>query len=166
MTTRTHIGPETHSDSTTLPAMDDLRGLEVRDIDGDKIGTVDDSYTDPQGTYLRYIAVKTGWFGTKHHMIPVDDVRLERDQDGDPFLVVPYDKDRLKSAPAFDRDEDFTYQRESDVYAHYGRTGYWEAVRARQTAPAPTPEIAEAEVADAIARGKDPHGVAVKRWGV
>jgi hypothetical protein len=39
-------------------------------------------------------------------------------------------------------------------------------VRARQTTPAPTPEIAEAEVADAIDRGDDPNKVAVKRWGV
>ena len=107
------------------------------------------------------MAVKTGWFGTKRHMIPIDDVRMEGDH-----LIVPYDKDHLREGPTFERDEDFTRSHEERVYGHYGRTGYWDAVRARQTTPAPTPEIAEAEVADAIDRGEDPRQVAVKRWGV
>jgi hypothetical protein len=158
---QTHIGPEGYPATTTIPGMDRLEGMEVRDPSGDKIGKVDDSYTDSGGTYLRYVAVKTGLFGTKRHMIPVDDIRFEEDH-----LVVPYDKDHLREGPTFERDEDFTRAHESRVYGHYGRTGYWDAVRARQTAPAPTPEIAEAEVADAIDRGDDPRVVAVKRWGV
>jgi hypothetical protein len=158
---QSHIGPEGYSEATTLPSMDRLEGMKVRDANGDKIGTVEDSYTDTQGTYLRYLAVKTGWFGTKRHMIPIDDVRMEGDH-----LVVPYDKDHLREGPTFERDEDFTRSHEERVYGHYGRTGYWDAVRARQTTPAPTPEIAEAEVADAIDRGEDPRQVAVKRWGV
>jgi sporulation protein YlmC with PRC-barrel domain len=44
--------------------MDRLEGMKVRDSAGEKIGTVDDSYTDSQGSYLRYLAVRTGWFGT------------------------------------------------------------------------------------------------------
>jgi hypothetical protein len=155
------IGPEGYPEATRVPSLDRLEGMEVRDPSGDKIGKVDDSYTDSGGTYLRYVAVKTGLFGTKRHMIPVDDIRFEEDH-----LVVPYDKDHLREGPTFERDEDFTRAHESRVYGHYGRTGYWDAVRARQTAPAPTPEIAEAEVADAIDRGDDPRVVAVKRWGV
>jgi hypothetical protein len=165
MLDRSHIGPEGYSESTMLPSMDRLEGMEVRDSAGDKIGTVDDSYADAQGTYLRYIAVRTGWFGNKRHMIPIDDVRMERAGD-ESYLVVPYTKDQLREAPSFERDEDFTRAHEQRVYGHYGRTGYWDAVRARQTTPAPTPEIAEAEVEDAIDRGEDPNQVAVKRWGV
>lgn len=162
---RTIIGPETYSDMTTLPRLGDLEGMEVRDVDGDKAGKVDDVYTDEQTGYARYLAVKTGLFGTKRHMIPIDDVRLEADGD-DRYLVVPYDRDRLKEGPTFERDEDFTREHEERTYRHYGRTGYWDAIRARQTAPAPTPEIAEAEGEDAIRRGEDPRQVAVKRWGV
>jgi hypothetical protein len=43
---RTHIGPESYSESTNLPPIDQLEGMEVRDASGDKIGKVDDSYTD------------------------------------------------------------------------------------------------------------------------
>lgn len=162
---RTHIGPEDYSETTSLPPMDQLEGLEVRDASGDKIGKVDDSYTDSQGSYVRYLAVTTGWFGTKRHMIPVDDVRMESDGD-ERYLTVPYDRDRLRGAPTHDRDEDFTRRHEEATYGHFDRTGYWDAVRARQTTPAPTPEIAEAEVEGAIRRGDDPNQVAVKRWGV
>lgn len=161
----TIIGPETYSDQTRLPRLADLEGMEVRDVNGDKIGTVDDAYTDAEGGYARYLAVTTGWFGTKRHMIPVDDVRLETDGD-DRYLLVPYDKDHLREGPTFERDEDFTREHETATYAHYGRTGYWDAIRARQTTPAPTPEIAEAEAEAAIRRGDDPRVVAVKRWGV
>lgn len=159
------IGPEGYSETTMLPPLDQLEGMEVRDASGDKVGTVEDSYTDNSGSYARYIAVKTGWFGTKRHMIPVDDVRTEGDGD-DRYLVLPYDKDQLREGPAHDRDEPFTRGHEDATYGHYGRAGYWDAVRARQTTPAPTPEIAEAEVRDAIDRGDDPNDVAVKRWGV
>ena len=162
---RTHIGPESYPESTNLPPIDQLEGIEVRDAAGDKIGRVDDPYTDTGGAYVRYLAVTTGWFGTKRHMIPVDDVRVESDGDR-AYLVVPYTKEQLRDAPTHARDEDFTQADEEATYGHYGRTGYWDAVRARQTAPAPTPEIAEAEVQDAFRRGDDPGQVAVKRWGV
>ena len=124
------------------------------------------AYTDSEGGYVRYLAVKTGWFGTKRHMVPVDDVRVESDGD-DEYLVLPYDKDHLREGPtrsSATRTSPASTRR--PTYGHYGRTGYWDAIRARQTTPAPTPEIAEAEVADAIDRGDDPRQVAVKRWGV
>jgi hypothetical protein len=38
---------------------------------------VSGTYTDAGGTYARYLAVTTGWFGTKEHVVPVDDVRVE-----------------------------------------------------------------------------------------
>jgi hypothetical protein len=139
--------------------------LEVRDASGEKVGTVADAYTDLSGSHVRYLAVATGWFGTKRHLIPLDDVRFENDGAGD-YLVLPYDKDLLEGGPTYELDEDITHDDESGIYGHYGREGYWDAVRARQTTPAPTPQIAEAEVADAIRRGEDPRGVAVKRWGV
>ena len=48
-------------------------------------------------------------------------------------LVVPYDKDHLREGPTFERDEDFTRSHEERVYGHYGRTGYWDAVRPART---------------------------------
>lgn len=164
---RTHIGPESYSDRTMLPPLDELEGMEVYDINGDRVGKVSHVYTDSTAGNVRYLAIATGWFGMRHHTVPVDDVRTEIDGD-DAFLMLPYDNDTLKQGPTYDPDDDrsLTRAEEIRIYGHYGRDAYWDAVRARQTAPAPTPEIAEAEVQAAIDRGEDPSVVAVRRWGV
>jgi sporulation protein YlmC with PRC-barrel domain len=186
---RAGLGPEDYPATTAIPPLEDLGGMEVRDVNGEKVGKVEDAYVDADTSYVRYLAVSTGWFGTKRHMVPVDDVRMERGE-GDDYLVVPYDKDHMRDAPSFERDEAFSREQEYRTYGHYGRTGYWDALRARQstpaatpeiaereertgdelkarqTTPAPTPEIAQAEIDAAIARGEDPNQVAVKRWGV
>jgi hypothetical protein len=162
------IGPEGYSESTRLPSLGRLRGADVRTTEGGKIGTVKDVYLDAGARYARYLAVKTGWFGGTH-VVPVDDVTYV-DDGGDLYVVVPYAEDQIKHAPAFGDDDELTPERERAIYDHYERVGYWEdardIVRARQTEPAPTPQIAEAEVADAIRRGDDPRRVRVKRWGI
>jgi sporulation protein YlmC with PRC-barrel domain len=160
------IGPEGYSEATRLPSLSRLRGMDVRTGDGEKVGTVKDVYLDADARHSRYLAVKTGWFsGT--HVVPVDDVDFV--DDGDPHVVVPYPAGQMKDAPAFGDDDELTPEREREIYDHYQRVGYWDEsrdiVRARQTEPAPTPQIAEAEVADEIRRGGDPQRVRVKRWG-
>jgi sporulation protein YlmC with PRC-barrel domain len=161
------IGPEGYSESTRLPSLGRLRGMDVRTTDGEKVGKVKDVYLDAEARHARYLAVKTGWFsGT--HVVPVDDVTYV-DDDRDAHVVVPYTAEHLKGAPTFGDDDELTPEREGAIYDHYQRVGYWDdardIVRARQTEPAPTPQIAEAEVADAARRGHDPRRVRVKRWG-
>jgi sporulation protein YlmC with PRC-barrel domain len=164
----TRIGPEGYPEATRLPSLGTLRGMAVRNPEGDKVGKVSDVYLDSDAEFVRYLAVKTGWFAGRH-IVPVDDVTYVDDGD-DAYVVVPYATDQLKNAPTFGDDDDITPERERAIYDYYERVGYWdearEAVRARQTAPAPTPRIAEAEVEDAISRGQDPARVRVKRWGV
>ncbi len=159
------IGPEGYPEGTRLPSLGRLRGMDARTTDGEKVGTVRDVYLDSEARYVRYLDVKTGWFSGSH-IVPVDDVTYVEE---DACVVVPYSAEILKAAPTFGDDEEMTADRERSIYEHYRRPGYWdearEAVRARQTAPAPTPQIAEAEVADAIRRGDDPGAVRVKRWG-
>ncbi len=161
------LGPEGYSEATRLPSLGRLRGMDARTTDGEKIGTVKDVYLDAEARYARYLAVKTGWFGGTH-VVPIDDVTYVNGED-DSYVVVPYAADQIKNAPTFGDDDELTPERERAIYDHYQRVGYWEdtrdIVRARQTEPAPTPQIAEAEVADAIRRGDDPRRVRVKRWG-
>ena len=137
------IGPEGYSESTRLPSLSRLRGMAVRTTDGEKIGKVKDVYLDAEARHARYLLVKTGWFSGSH-VVPVDDVTYVDDGD-DAYVAVPYAEEQLKGAGYWDQTRDI--------------------VRARQTEPAPTPQIAEAEVADAIRRGRDPERVRVKRWG-
>jgi sporulation protein YlmC with PRC-barrel domain len=163
------IGPESYSESTRLPSLSRLRGMTLSNIEGEKIGTVRDVYLDANAAVVRYLAVSTGWLSRGTHVVPIDDVAYI-DGDDESHVVAPYTADQVRNAPSLDGDAELTYEREQAIYDYYDRTGYWDerraAVRARQTPPAPTPRIAEAEVADAISRGDDPTGVRVKRWGV
>ena len=93
---RSHIGPEAYSDETMLPSLEELAGMDVCDVAGERIGTVEDAYTDTEGGYVRYLGVKTGWLGTRRHVIPVDDVHMEFDGDDEPFLSVPYERDQMR----------------------------------------------------------------------
>jgi PRC-barrel domain protein len=170
-----------------------VRGRAVLDADGGGIGEVADIYVDERGD-VRYLAVETGWLGTRRTLVPVEEIAvMEIDEEW--ALVLPYGGDRLRQGPAFGAGDDLTVDRERAVYDHYGLPGYWEIaderqstpaptpeiaaaddagataearragdVRARQTEPAPTPRIARAEVDDAVARGEAPESVRVRRW--
>ncbi|MFN8109383.1 MAG: PRC-barrel domain-containing protein [Thermoleophilia bacterium] len=150
------IGPEDYPATTRLPSLDRLRGMEVRDEREEKVGKVVDVYLDAEARYVRYLVIGTGMLGRTRGAIPVDEVRYVDTGEDDAHIVVPYSREHLAAAPMLEDDE-LTPDRERAIYTHYQRAGYWEdarqAVRARQTTPAPTPEIAEAgAVADLNSR--------------
>ena len=163
------VGPEGYSETTRLPALSQLRGMDVCAEDGERIGKVKDVFLDAEARHVRYLSISTGWMSGSS-VVPVDDVTFVDDGRDDPYVVVPYGVEQIRNAPALGDGDEVTAEDERAVYEHYRRTGYWDEardiVRARQTPPAPTPRIAEAEVADAARRGDDPAGVRVKRWGV
>jgi sporulation protein YlmC with PRC-barrel domain len=164
------IGPESYSQGTRLPSLSRMKGADVCDRAGEKIGEVADVYLDSNAEYVRYLEVKTGWTGRSRGLVPIDDVDFEDRGGKNLTLIVPYTKDQIRHAPTLDEDDELTPDREQEIYRHYERSGYWEearqAIHARQTTPAPTPQIAEAEAASLMRRGKDPSEVRVKRWGV
>ncbi|MCC6830580.1 MAG: PRC-barrel domain-containing protein [Thermoleophilia bacterium] len=147
------IGPEAYPDTTRLPSLSRIRGMDVCDESGDRVGKVSDVFLDADARYVRYLVVGTGMMGRRRGAIPIDEVRYVDDGDGDPRIVVPYSRDHLAAAPALEDGDELSPEREHAIYDHYRRAGYWEearqAVRARQATPAPTPEVAQAEaVAD------------------
>ena len=90
-------------------------GHELLDVNGDKIGSIEDvRYGDATGG-LKWLLVKTGLFGTKKILVPAGEVRASEDA-----LVVPYAKDRVKDAPGVDVDETFTTEEEQNMCAYYG----------------------------------------------
>ncbi|HWH14957.1 MAG TPA: SRPBCC family protein [Miltoncostaeaceae bacterium] len=164
------IGPEGYSESTRLPSLSRLKGADVCDRSGEKLGEVSDVYLDSNAEYVRYLEVKTGWTGRSSGLVPIDDVDFEDRGGKNLTLIVPYTKDQIRNSPTLDDDAELTPEREQEIYRHYERSGYWEearrAIDARQTTPAPTPTIAEAEAADLMRRGENPEKVRVKRWGM
>jgi hypothetical protein len=92
------------------------RGRTVRDPDGEKVGTLGDLFLDRDTDLPAWGGVKTGLFGHRESYVPLE--RLE-ERDGD--LVVPFGKDVIKDAPRIDPEVALTAEEEERLYRHYGR---------------------------------------------
>ena len=161
MTSAPEGGPGERPAATRLPSLSRLRGMDVCDVDGERIGTVRDAFLDSGAQRLRYLAVSIGRLSRATHVVPIEDVTYV-DDGAEEYAVVPYSAAHLKGAPSLADDGAITPEQERGIDDYYDRAGEWEAarasVRARQTTPAPTPQIAEAVIAEAIAQGQDPPG--------
>lgn len=72
-----------------------LRDRPVYGVDGSTLGTVDGVLVDDTGA-VRYLEVRSGWFGLRRHAIPLADVEVR-----DETLIAPYTGTQLRDAPAF-----------------------------------------------------------------
>ena len=81
----------------------DIRGFDVYDVDGDKIGTVEDFYIDREAHVTRFLDVKAGGFlgiGKKHFLIPVEEVT--RNVSEEDRVTVKHDRDEVLVSPDFE----------------------------------------------------------------
>ncbi len=131
----------------------DLRGMYARDRDGAPVGTVEELYVNRPSGEIRYLGVAADALGV-HVLVPLDGVIVEEDDLGRAARL-PYTRAHLMAAPPLAPDAEPTVALEDEIHSHFARTPYWDVVRARQTTPAPTPEIAAAEAADAAAGAPD-----------
>jgi|tagenome__1003787_1003787.scaffolds.fasta_scaffold20978452_6 uncharacterized protein (TIGR02271 family) len=94
--------------------LDELRGRTVYDNAGEKIGSVEEIFYDPQTRAPEWIGIGTGFFGTKRVLVPVDGAHVTDDG-----LMVAYAKDHVKDGPDIDEDE-LSAAHESELKSHYG----------------------------------------------
>ena len=102
-------------DQTNSYQADQLRGwigYTAVDINGDKVGKVEDVYEDDRGSGPEWFAISTGLFGTKRSFAPVAGATADGDQ-----LVLPWTKDQIKDGPIFD---DGDIDDGEQIYGHYG----------------------------------------------
>ena len=135
----------------------DLRGMFVRDRDGAPVGTVEDLYVDRPTGEIRYIGISAEALGV-HVLVPLDGVTADEDELGE-AVRVPYTRAHLMEAPPLAPGTEPTVALEGEIHSHFERTPYWDIVRARQTTPAPTPEVA-------ARRGRRRRGRGVRRDGL
>ena len=106
------------SDRFTAPE-ERYAGYTVYDQNGDKIGKVDDLFVD-ENDNPEYVGVKTGFFGLRSTLIPVDIVRVNEHRQ---LIEVSLPKDKVKDAPNFDDDEEITPEFEREVHSYFGLEG-------------------------------------------
>ncbi|HEV2094455.1 MAG TPA: PRC-barrel domain-containing protein [Rubrobacter sp.] len=102
----------------------DVRGLDVYDNEGDKIGSVEHLYVDEAERKVRFLGVSAGGFlgiGGKKIMLPVEAVT----DVGEDRVTIEQGRKTVMDSPPFDTDlvrPAADYQRE--VYGYYGYPPY------------------------------------------
>jgi len=81
----------------------DIRGSEIRGIDQEKLGEIDDVIFDSNSGELRYLVVDTGgWLRSKRFIVPARQVRVVEDKDDRDRYYIPLNKDQIESFPPYD----------------------------------------------------------------
>ena len=90
-------------------------GHDLHDLDGNKIGKIEDvRYGDVTGG-LQWLVVETGMPGAKKLFVPAGEVRRSSER-----LSVPHTRERVKDAPRVDDPEVLTDAEESRLCRFYG----------------------------------------------
>ena len=104
----------------------DVRGLDVIDEDGEKMGTVTGIYIDSGEAKVRFIQVRGGGilgFGDSEHIIPTEAI----DGIDDDIVRIGQNRERVKGGPTYDPKlirEPLYWDR---VYGYYGYPLTWGA---------------------------------------
>jgi uncharacterized protein (TIGR02271 family) len=91
-------------------------GYDVVDRNDSKIGTLECLWSDHTGEPA-FVGVRTGWLFGKNHVVPAHSVHVSQRKQ---CIRLPYDKERVKDAPAFDADTEIDEARENEVHRYYG----------------------------------------------
>lgn len=89
------------------------RGEDVVDRDGEKVGKLDDVFTDRSSGEPGIVSIKTGFLGRKSILVPLEGASLSRD-----FLRLDVSKEQIEGAPGGDGgelDQSFATQ----LFSHY-----------------------------------------------
>ena len=98
----------------------DVRDLDVYDINGEQIGTVESLYVERESGVPRFVVVSAGGLlgmGKEYRLIPVEDV--SRDV-GAERVTVTQNRDKVMGSPDFEPDEVPKADVQRAVRAYYG----------------------------------------------
>jgi sporulation protein YlmC with PRC-barrel domain len=99
----------------------DIRGLDVYDVDGEQIGSVEELYVERDSRLPRFLVVSAGGFlglGRKHFLIPVEEV--SRDMGEQERVTLNRERDKVVGSPNFETDEAPPSDVQRAVLAYYG----------------------------------------------
>ncbi|WP_311356857.1 PRC and DUF2382 domain-containing protein [Corynebacterium riegelii] len=102
---------------TNFNRIEDLANATAYDVNGDKVGSVQDVYVNDTSGQPDFISVNHGLFGTGTSIVPLRGHSL---RDGDLHLAFP--KDRIEDAPDLDDNGHLTTNDQDALYRHYALT--------------------------------------------
>ena len=116
---------------TNLNRIEDLANATAYDVNGDKVGSVQDVYVNDTTGQPDFISVNHGLFGTGTSIVPLRGHSL---RDGDLHLAFP--KDRIEDAPDLDDNGHLTTNDQDALYRHYALTEVQDVTTYETGAPA------------------------------
>jgi uncharacterized protein (TIGR02271 family) len=93
----------------------DWIGLTAVDPDGEKVGKIHDIYADDETGEPEWLALTTGFFGTRVSFVPLAGASRTGND-----VSVAYLKDVVKDAPHVEAEGHLTTEEEERLFAHYG----------------------------------------------
>jgi sporulation protein YlmC with PRC-barrel domain len=112
----------------------DVMGKRVQNPQGENLGNIEDIVIDSDAGRIAYAVLSFGGFlglGDKLFAIPWQALSLEAQRGtlvADQVFILNVDKDRLKNAPGFERDNSPNMADRSfgaGIYDYYGYKPYW-----------------------------------------
>jgi hypothetical protein len=100
-------------------ALSDIKGSNVKNMQGEELGTLDDFVIDTDGR----VGFAILSYGDKLVAVPFDAITYDQSEKQ---LFVNMSKERIESAPEFDKKTDLSRSTWSDdIYRYYGVQPYW-----------------------------------------
>jgi sporulation protein YlmC with PRC-barrel domain len=136
-----------------------LIGADVENPQGEKLGDIHDIVLDPATGRIRYAVLSFGGFlglGEKYFAIPWTALTSKAGEKGD--FILNIDKEKLKNAPGFDKNNwpnmaDRSWAEQ--VYAYYGVTPHWEQEAKMRESTTGTPGMARGPMITATVQNID-----------
>src|SRR5690606_15840316 len=94
-------------DYSSVMRIGSVTGMKVKNPDQEELGTIDELVINVNGGQVRYAALSFGGvlgLGDKLFAIPWDALQYKQNDD-ESFFVLSVSKERLKTAPGFDKSE-------------------------------------------------------------
>lgn len=111
--------------------IEDLANATAVDVNGDKVGDVQDVYVNDTTGQPDFVSVNHGLFGGGDSIVPLRGHSL---RDGELHLAFP--KERIEGAPDLDENGHLTTEDQEAFYRHYGLTDVQDVTTYETGAPA------------------------------
>lgn len=93
---------------------DQMIGMTVLDMNGDKVGKLTDLYTEGDDNAPDFATVESGLFGSRTNFFPLRSARVE-----DGHVIVDIDKDKIHNAPSIDANGVLSGDEEAELFNYY-----------------------------------------------
>jgi sporulation protein YlmC with PRC-barrel domain len=109
-----------------LKKADDITGMNIHNLQGENLGSIDSLVIDVQQGQIAYVIVSAGGLlgvGGEDRAIPFNALRIDPMQED--VLTLDIDQQRFENAPVVDVDQ-LDRQRGQEIHQFYGVSPYWE----------------------------------------